>query len=69
MASTAPISETAIRGLAQELVDHYGDGAALAAADRADAMTIIGNAEAARIWTTVAEIIAASQGRVGRPDA
>ena len=54
--------------LAQDLVDHYGEDAERAAAERLDAMQQMGNADAARVWAAVSELIAQMRGR-RRPDA
>jgi hypothetical protein len=54
--------------LAQDLVDHYGEDAERAAADRLEAMQQLGNADAAGVWAAVSDLIAQIRGR-RRPDA
>jgi hypothetical protein len=60
-------SHVAVR-LAQDLVDHYGEDAERAAADRLEAMQQLGNADAAGVWAAVSDLIAQIRGR-RRPDA
>ena len=57
------------RRLADDLLESYGEDAEAAAADRAQAMKNIGNAEAAWLWAAVTDIIAQARGRGPRPDA
>jgi hypothetical protein len=63
-----PTDQAMVR-LAQDLVATYGEDAAAAAAERAEAMERIGNADAAQIWAAVEEILRRAQGRGVRPDA
>ncbi len=63
-----PTEQAAVR-LASHLVATYGEDAALAASERAEAMEKIGNAEAARVWAAVSEILAPGRRRGGRADA
>jgi hypothetical protein len=63
-----PTDQAMVR-LAQGLVATYGEDAAAPAYERAEAMERIGNADAARIWAAVEEILRRAQGRGGRPDA
>lgn len=59
--SKIPVAER----LAQYLIDNYGPDAAAAAAERADAMNSIGDAESASMWNEVCALIArgGEQGR------
>ncbi len=66
---SSPFTERAARQLAEELIENYGDGAELAAADRCEAMRELGRTEVAQLWAEVAEIIARRQGRARRRDA
>ncbi len=49
--------------LASELITHYGEDAALAASERAEAMEQIGNPEAAQVWVAVSEFLARRRSR------
>jgi hypothetical protein len=51
------LNEQATRRLAQDLVANYGEDAAQAASERAEAMEKIGNPDAAQIWAAVSEIL------------
>lgn len=44
--------------LAHDILSRYGDDAETAATERAEALAEFGNADAARIWFAVAEIVA-----------
>ncbi len=59
--------EQATNRLAADLVASYGEDAALAALERAEAMEKIGNAEAARVWIAVTEILNRQRGKALRP--
>lgn len=61
-----PIEQATTR-LAADLVASYGEDAALAALERAEAMEKIGNAEAARVWVAVTEILNRRRGKALRP--
>lgn len=63
------VSEQATTRLAQDLVANYGDDAALAASERAQAMEKIGNADAAQVWAAVTEILQRQRGQTRRDDA
>jgi hypothetical protein len=63
------LTEQATRRLAQDLVANYGEDAALAASERAEAMEKIGNADAAEVWAAVAEMLSRRRGRMKRADA
>jgi hypothetical protein len=52
--------------LAADLIANYGEDAALAASERAEAMEKIGNPEAAQVWVAVREILARRRGRQWR---
>lgn len=62
-------TDQATERLASHMVATYGEDAALAAAERAEAMEKIGNAEAARVWAAVREILAPRRARGARADA
>jgi hypothetical protein len=62
-------SEQATARLAAALVANYGEDAALAASERAEAMEKIGNSEAAEIWAAVAAILERRSRKAGRGDA
>ena len=63
------LTEQATRRLAQDLVANYGEDAALAASERAEAMEKIGNADAAEVWAAVVELLSRMRGRIRRADA
>ncbi len=63
-----PMDQAAMR-LASHLTATYGEDAALAASERAEAMEKIGNAEAAGVWAAVREILARRGGARVRADA
>ena len=63
-----PMDQATAR-LASHMVDTYGEDAALAASERAEAMEKIGNAEAARVWAAVREILAPRHARGARAGA
>lgn len=63
------LTEQATRRLAQDLVANYGEDAARAASERAEAMEKIGNPDAALVWAAVAELLARMRGRIRRADA
>ena len=58
--------EQATARLAADLIANYGDDAAFAAFERAEAMEKIGNAEAARVWVAVTEILTRRRGKALR---
>ena len=61
-----PINQATAR-LAAGLVDDYGEDAALAASQRAEAMERFGHSEAATLWAAVGEILARRKGKGSRP--
>jgi len=63
------LTEQATRRLAQDLVANYGEDAASAASERAEAMEKMGNPEAAAVWAAVADMLARIRGRRKRADA
>jgi len=63
-----PTDQAAVR-LASHLIATYGEDAPVAAAERAEAMEKIGNAEAARVWAAVSDILAPRRGKGVRADA
>ena len=64
-----PTTHQGTRRLARDLVVRYGEDAALAARERAQAMEKIGNADAAAIWAAVTEILRRFSSRDRRMDA
>ena len=52
-----PVSTQITTKLARQLVDSYGDEAAEAANEWAEALTLIGNREAAQIWSDVSDVL------------
>jgi hypothetical protein len=63
------VTDQATARLAQDLVAAYGEDAAIAAAERAEAMEKIGNADAAQIWAAVTEMLMRRRGKGKRADA
>lgn len=59
----------ATRRLARDLAAQYGEDAVQAASERAKAMEQIGNADAAKIWSAVTEILRRFRGRERTMDA
>ena len=55
--------------LAAALITNYGDEAAVAASERAEAMEKIGNSQVAEIWAAVTKILEGGHGQARRGDA
>lgn len=62
-------TDQATAQLAADLVAAYGEDAALAALERAEAMEKIGNSDAAEIWAAVSAILDGRRGKARRGDA